>query len=72
LEASTRKDPTSAEVLIPPSQLLTLPSPPMRIPSPPSLFMGDIPILNFGISLHDVIGEHNDDYFDSQEFVEEW
>lgn len=43
----------------------------MRIPSPPTIFVGDISIINFDIPLHDMIGEHNDDYFDTQEFLKE-
>jgi hypothetical protein len=61
LEASTSKDPTSPAPLTPPPPLV-------KAPSPPPIFVGDIPIINFDSSLYDVIGEHNEDYFDSQEF----
>jgi hypothetical protein len=68
LEASTTKDPTSPTILTPPST-------PVRAPSPSSIFVGDIPIMIFDSSLHDLIGEYNEEYmeeyFDSQEFQEE-
>ena len=63
MEASTNKDPTSLASLTP----STLP---MRVASP-LVYIGDIPIIIFRDSLQDDIGEHNEAYFDSQEFLED-
>jgi hypothetical protein len=62
MEASTSQDPTSPASTIPPTS-------PVRAASPP-VYVGDIPIITFEDSLQDDIGEHNEDYFDSQEFLE--
>jgi hypothetical protein len=62
MEASTTQDPTSPASTTPPTS-------PMRAVSPP-VYVGDIPIITFEDSLQDDIGEHNEDYFDSQEFLE--
>jgi hypothetical protein len=43
---------------------------PVRAASP-VVYVGDIPIITFEDSLQDDIGEHNEAYFDSQEFLEE-
>jgi hypothetical protein len=43
----------------------------VRVASPP-VYVGDIPIITFEDSLQDDIGEHNEAYFDSQEFLDEW
>jgi hypothetical protein len=64
MEASTSKDPPSPASTTPPTS-------PVRAASPPPIYVGDIPIITFENSLEDVIGEHNEAYFDSQEFLEE-
>jgi hypothetical protein len=63
MEASTNKDPTSPTSITPPMS-------PVRAASP-VVYVGDIPIITFEDSLQDDIGEHNEAYFDSQEFLEE-
>jgi hypothetical protein len=64
MEASTSKDPPSPTSTTPPIS-------PVRAASPPPIYVGNIPIITFENSLEDVIGEHNEAYFDSQEFLEE-
>jgi hypothetical protein len=64
MEASISKDPTSPASTIPPTS-------PVRAASPPAVYVGDIPIITFQNSLEDVIGEYNEAYFDSQEFLDE-
>jgi hypothetical protein len=64
MEASTSKDPPSLASTTPPTS-------PVRAVSPPPVSVGDIPIITFENSLEDVIGEHNEAYFDSQEFLDE-
>jgi hypothetical protein len=64
MEASTSKDPPSLASTTPPILFV-------RAASPPPVYVGDIPIITFENSLEDVIGEHNEAYFDSQEFLEE-
>jgi hypothetical protein len=64
IEASTSKDPTSPASTTPPTS-------PVRAASLPAVYVGDIPIIMFEKFLQDVIGEHNEAYFDSQEFLEE-
>jgi hypothetical protein len=64
MEASTSKDPTSPPSIIPPTSSV-------RAASPPPVYVGDIPIIIFEDSLQDDIGEHNEAYFDTQEFLEE-
>jgi hypothetical protein len=63
MEASTTQDPTSLASTTPPTS-------PVRAALPP-VYVGDIPIITFEDSLQDDIGEHNEEYFDSQEFLEE-
>jgi hypothetical protein len=62
MEASTTQDPTSPASTTPPTS-------PVRAASP-LVYVGDIPIIIFEDSLQDDIGEHNEDYFDTQEFLE--
>jgi hypothetical protein len=64
MEASTSKDLPSFASTSPPTSTV-------RATSPPPVYVGDIPIITFENSLEDVIGKHNEAYFDSQEFLEE-
>ena len=64
MEASTSKDPPSPANTIHPTS-------PVRAASLPPIYVGDIPIITFENPLEDVIGEHNEAYFDSQEYLEE-